>query len=422
MSRIWVSLFLLASLAARAETFPSSPPPFSIDEAVAMAVRDNPELAGLRARWEAMQEQPAQARALHNPMFTYGGMDAASGGSWPDTNQKRFMLQQDLPGFGKRGLREGVAVQEAEMMRYDLETATRDVVMNVKNQYVELAAVRQVLLLLQEEEGLLRRMEKVAETQYAPGARTQVDVLAAQAEITRLKQKQLDFQARDNTLQAKLNILLNRGVEDPLKVEASPTGPEFGDEVAPLLELASANRPEIRLAQARIQRDEQEIRLRKKESAPDYRVGLEYRDMGTSDDMAMFTIGVDLPIWRTKERAGIRAAGDRQASSQAALESANQLSALAVQDAHFQWMTAKRTLELTRMELIPQAEARFNASEAGYRTGQVDFMDLLASERALLDAKIMAVQTEGTVGVQAARLERAIGMDAMNGTTDGSPQ
>ena len=37
------------------------------------------------------------------------------------------------------------------------------------------------------------------------------------------------------------------------------------------------------------------------------------------------------------------------------------------------------------------------------------FMDLLESERFLLGAKAMAAMTEGTVGVQAARLERAVG-------------
>jgi cobalt-zinc-cadmium efflux system outer membrane protein len=98
-----------------------------------------------------------------------------------------------------------------------------------------------------------------------------------------------------------------------------------------------------------------------------------------------------------------------RASSQAAREAAERQSALDVQEASISLQTARRTLELYRTELIPQAEARFSASEAGYRTGRVDFMDLLESERFLLGAKIMAAMAEGTLGMQAARLERAVG-------------
>jgi outer membrane protein TolC len=68
-------------------------------------------------------------------------------------------------------------------------------------------------------------------------------------------------------------------------------------------------------------------------------------------------------------------------------------------------------LELYKTELIPQAEARFNASETGYQTGKVDFMDHLESQRFLLTIRVMAVQAEGNIGIQLARLERAVGVN-----------
>ena len=68
-----------------------------------------------------------------------------------------------------------------------------------------------------------------------------------------------------------------------------------------------------------------------------------------------------------------------------------------------------RTFDLYKLSLIPQAEARFEASEASYRTGKTDFLDLLESERFLLNARVMAAMAEGNIGVQHARLERAVG-------------
>jgi outer membrane protein TolC len=98
-----------------------------------------------------------------------------------------------------------------------------------------------------------------------------------------------------------------------------------------------------------------------------------------------------------------------QVYSQAAKEAAEQQTSFDVQDASFKLQTALRTLELYRTELIPQAEARFKASEASYRAGKTDFMELLESERFLLNARIMLAMTEGATGVQAAKLERAVG-------------
>jgi outer membrane protein TolC len=407
--RVTLVTGLLAAMPAAVVAEPPVAADLTLTAAVEQAVRENAQLKSLRARWEAMRERPAQAGTLPDPMFTYGGMDMASGGTWPDTDEKRFMIQQAFPWLGKRGLREGIAAKDAEAMQRDLEAMTRDVVMRVKERYYDLGAVQRVIAITREEAEVLQRMAKVAETLYAAGERTQGDVLKAQSEITLLKQKLLELQAREATITATLNTLLNRRADRVLRVAAHPPGGGLSDTAGALFALAAMNSPEILAAQAQVERYELEKRLMARESVPDTTLGMEYRDLGASDDMVMFTVSVDLPVRRSKYRAGIREAEKMRASSQAAREAAERQSALDVQEASISLQTARRTLELYRTELIPQAEARFSASEAGYRTGRVDFMDLLESERFLLGAKIMAAMAEGTLGMQAARLERAVG-------------
>jgi len=388
--------------------------------ALDLALRDNADLRSLRTKWEAMQERPAQVGALSNPMFTYSAMDMASGGTWPNTGEKRFMVQQEFPWAGKRGLREGIAIKDAEVMQHELEAMTRDVVMMVKESYFDLYAIQRVIAITREEESVLRRIVKVTETMYATGERSQVDVLKAQSEITMLKQKLLESQSQENTLKAKLNTLLNRRVDNPMGLAITPPQVGFSDNMKLLYAMAVTNRPEIQAAQTQIDRYALEKKLMAKESLPDYKLGLEYRDIAASDNMLMFSVSIDLPIRRGKYRAGVREAERMQASSEAALEAAKRQSSLDVQDAHFKWVTAQRTLELYSTELIPQATARFNASESGYRTGKVDFMDLLESERFLLGAKMMKAMAEGTAGMQAARLERALGTtSSANGIAEG---
>src|SRR5450756_1919639 len=90
-----IAVFLLALAWGGLQTVEAQAPVaatnLTLNEVVDLAVRDNPQLQSLRTRWEAMQERPAQAGALPNPMFTYSGMDRVDGGKFPDTDEKRFM-------------------------------------------------------------------------------------------------------------------------------------------------------------------------------------------------------------------------------------------------------------------------------------------------------------------------------------------
>jgi outer membrane protein TolC len=258
---------------------------------------------------------------------------------------------------------------------------------------------------------VLKRMAQIAETMYSTGERTQQDVLKAQTEVTMIQQQLLEYEQQEATLKGKLNQLLNRPADSTLglAVTAPPVGGELRD---------AAVRPEIKKAQAELQRSQYERDLMQKESWPDYRVGLEYghmnagfSDFSNSENVLMLTFGIDLPIWQSKYRAGVREAEKMIEAGQAELEAAQQQTTFDARDARFKLQAARQSLELYRKQLIPQAKMRYEASEAGYRTGKVDFMDLLESQRFLLNARIMAAMAEANVGMQAARLERAIGPD-----------
>ena len=390
---------------------------FPLSSAVERALRDNAELRSLRARADAMQERPAQARALPNPMFAYSGMNSVDGARGPSTNEKYFMVQQEFPWFGKRDLREGVARKDAAAMSIEAESMAQDIAMQVKETYFDLQAVQRAIGIARGESDVLQRIEKIAESAYTTGARTQQDVLKAKSETILLWQRLLELASQENTLKARLNLLLGRAPDAPLGAPSTPPCTHFTAQAETVSGLATANRPEIRAAETRVARYELERQLMAKESLPDYKLGLEYRRIGNADDMLMFTVSIDLPIRASRIAAGAREAEKMKVAAEAAREAATQKSRFEVQDAWFKWQTARRTLDLYRKELIPQAEARFKASEAGYQTGKVDFMDLLESQRFLLNARVMAVMAEGALGMQFARLERAAGV-ALTPTTD----
>ena len=314
---------LRTTSAAYAEVPPAEAVSLTLDQAVSLAVRDNAQLRSLRAKTRAMQERPAQAGALPNPMFTYSGMDLADRGGWPDTAEKRYMLQQEFPWFGKRELREGIATKDADTMQRELEAMSQGVVMSVKESYYDLYATQRVLAITREEAAILQNILKVAETMYATGDRSQADAIKAQTEVTMLKQKLLELQSQENMLKAKLNTLLGRRADSLLELSGPPPEAALPENVKALFSLAAENRPEVLAAQTQVERYALEKRLMQKEYLPDYKLGLEYRSLNKDDDMLMFTVSVELPIWQSKNRAGVREAMEMMISSQAAREAAH---------------------------------------------------------------------------------------------------
>ena len=384
---------------------------FTLQQLVDKAMAANPQLSVGRGKWEAARERPAQMGALANPTFTYKGMDGTSIGNFPNTEEKRFEVEQAFPWFGKRTLRKHVAAQDARVMEQDYGALVRETVREVKETYYELRAVRQVMTITRKEAAVLQQLESVVRTVYASGKAPQVDVLKAQAEQTMLSQRLLELEPRDNSLQSKLNVLMDRDPGAPLILAETSSPFTIGPEstLDQLLSLAARQRAEIGRAQAELERAQAARQLMAREYFPDYSLGLEYRSYRDSPDMAMFTVGVELPVWQGKYRAGVREAEKMMAANEAALAAVHNQVRQEVQQAQVNLAKARQALQLYQQALIPQAIARFSASEAGYRTGQVGFLDLLESERFLLNARSMAAMAEGNVGVQLARMEQAVG-------------
>lgn len=392
---------------------PVAPTNFTLAAAVDLALRENPELREMRARWEAMRERRAQAHALPNPMLSYGAMGPHNDYNFPDTEEKRLGLEQAFPWFGKRALRGQIAEKDAEAMQGEYEAMRREVAMMVKESYFDLYALEQVLVITRAQEDVLKRMEQTTQTKYAAGSVGQQDVIKAQAEITMLRQRMIDLEQQGNVSRARLNRLLNRPADSVFGKPVTPPPDAAAQDLQSLIERAERRRPEIAMKRARAEQADLERRLMTKEYFPDVKLGVESRSFKEGDDMVMAMVSIELPLWWGKNRAGVREAERMIEARAAGVDAARRETVYDVQDAYYKLTTARRTLELYRQALLPQAEARFAASEAGYRVGKVDFLDLLESERFLLDVRVMAAMTEGNLGMQSARLERAVGEESL---------
>ena len=385
-------------------------PEITLYQAEREALGRNARLTALASVRDAMKERPQQAAGFPNPMATYRGMDATDRGKFPDTGEKRFEIEQSLPGYGKRALREETALKDVAVAELELSVQMLEVVRMVREAGFELQAVQEAATIAREEEGLLDGMAKAVDARYVTGEATQADMIRAGTEITLLKQRLSELDGRRKTLTARLMLLLNRNDDHPLERIVAclvPGGPV--PDVKLSVALALAVRPEVRAARLKTERGDLQRRLAARESRPDYRVGLEYRTLERQDDMVMFMVGVELPIWQGKNHAAVREASRLVSAGESDLESVRRQVELEVQEACYRMETARRSLELYERELLPQAAVRVQSSEAGYRAGRGALSEWLESERFQLDVRTRVTMAGSELGIAWAALERAVG-------------
>jgi outer membrane protein TolC len=82
-----------------------------------------------------------------------------------------------------------------------------------------------------------------------------------------------------------------------------------------------------------------------------------------------------------------------------------------VKDAYARFESAMRLIELYETSFIPQAEGALKASLTGYEANQIDFLNLLDSQRMLLDIKLDYYKTRVDLEMAKAELEQAAGTD-----------
>jgi cobalt-zinc-cadmium efflux system outer membrane protein len=393
--------------AARAD-LPENP---TLAEYLALAASNNPGLAAAEAKWKAAQERVPQAKSLDDPRISY----RTSLGK--DMRQHEVVIEQMFPWFGKLDLRGEVARQEAEAAQQQYHAQALKVAYQVKNAYYEYYYLARAIDLARQNRDLVKGLGDIALARYKTGAGGYQDVTRAQVELGKLGDQVRTLEDSRGAAAARLNAALNRPTGAPLPwPKAIPQSEiEVASDDQVIEWLAGAN-PELKAMDHDIARERTSIDLAKKDYWPDVGVGVGYMNqveqMIKSDDhMVVGMISVTLPIWREKYAAGVREAEFRRdAALKMRADRANMLGA-DVKMALYQMRDARRKMVLYRDTLIPKAKESLQATEAAFRTGQANFVDLVDGEKTLLEFQLMYERMLADHAQRAAELEMIVGKE-----------
>jgi cobalt-zinc-cadmium efflux system outer membrane protein len=390
-------------------------PPLTLEAALDEALAKNPTLVALRRQFEAARLRPAQERFLMPPTFEAQIWQWPLGSANPlDTNMYMFTVGQDIPGRGKRRARAAVLDKEAEAAGNEIAVRAREVVDQVKRAYADLFLARAHIDIHLASVELLRQLADVSEARYAAGRLSQQDVLKAVVEISKLHEELVGMEERARIAQAALNTLLDRPPDAPIGPVGAPRERIVLPAVAALQRVALERHPELRQAALERERAEAALSAAKAEYHPDFLVGGGYFLMPRDRDAWTVSLGITWPgaPWSRKRldarvaeaRAEIEAAAARQRVVENALR-------FAIQEAYVRVESASQRAALLRTSVLPQSEQTFEVSRIAYQADRVGFVDLLDSQRVLLDAQLAYYRALSDLEQALADLERAVGVD-----------
>ena len=401
--------------------------PLTPDVAMTIAIRDNPSLAQIRARYDAMREIPSQVGALPDPTINLNAMNFPTNsfdqGQEPMT-QVQIGFSQMFPFPGKLGLKKEAAEFEAEALGHSVEEAIRQLRRNVSTKWWQLYYLDRATDTLSRNQGLLRQFITVARTKYETGKGLQQDVLLAQLELSKLLDQEIKLTAMRRTQAIALNVLMDQlpSITIALPANVSTQMPELIAEET-LGALASNERARLKQMQSKVESAQARLKLAKRGYYPDFMVGMNYGDRsgmngpprgGEREDFASLMIGIKVPLYAKRKQA--KAVAQRHSEvemSRHALRN-EQGSVLAeVSRGVTDYQRAKQQFSLFETGIIPQAKQTVSSMLAGYQVNEVDFLNLVRSQITLFNYELQYWRALSEANQALARLEAAVGKESI---------
>lgn len=384
----------------------------SVEVLIDQVLARNPSLAQMVAAWQAAAARYPQVTSLDDPMFG-GTVGPASIGSDDVDFAYRLEISQKYPFPGKRCLRGQTAQAEARAAGHDVEDMRLQLVESARSAFYEYFLVDRALAVNQQALKLLKEFRDNAESRYKTALVPQQDVLQADVEIGRQRERQLTLERMRQVAVARINTLMHLPTQTSLP--SPPQQIALGEAIpdVPLLQAqALAQRPDLQAVADHLAAEQAALALAHKEFCPDFEVMAAYDafwQRPEQDLRPQLALRMNLPV-RTARRCGaIVEAEARVAQRRAELEKQKDQINFQVQEACAQVQESEKAVRLYTETILPAAEANVKAAQSAYVTGKTPFLSLIEAQRNLVGLRDRSYEVIADYYRRKATLERVIG-------------
>jgi len=375
-----------------------------LQEAIDIALRQNPNLLAARSDVDAAGANERSASTLANPEVIVSPNIAGESGS-----DSAVLVVQPLEINGSRTIRTRIARAEKDATGAAYRSVERDVIRSVKQAYWDIAQARNIVDLNQANMELADALYQAAKRQSDVGSAPGAQAIKAQVELSRARQDLARSESDLAQTKALLNTLLGRPAETPFGLADELAFDPVEIDGNKLRTSAEANRPELAEAQSLLTARKAEIKAVDARRRPDLTIQARQETFGGDAGLA---VGITLPLldWGSIRHDRKRAEATADAQSKR-LEAVRNTVALDVDSALREVGRSRTLIEEYERGVLSQAEQLAEMAQKGYKTGANNYLEVLEAQRTLRAVRTGYYTALADYRKALAQLEWATGMD-----------
>ena len=386
----------------------------SLSEATAAALANNPTIKESLHKWNAARARVPQAAAWDDPKIGAESRVQRYISVPPNAFMDQVVsVEQVVPITGKNLARARIAAAEALSAYEDVRRQQLDVIAAARASFFRLANAYEQLEINRKNIESLQQIADISRAKYEAGTQSAADVLVAETDASKLEEAQRDLERHFSDEQSRLNQLMNRDAFAPLGKPAAASVQPPNLSPTHLRPLVLTRRPEVKVAEAKVEAQKSKLQLARREWIPDPALGVKgqrYND--ASQTISELDVGVSFSVpWVNfrKYSAGVREAGEEVNAAQHGLEREQKEALRLLRDQLEKIETFHHHVELFRDKLVPQARQAFEANQLAYESGKASFLDWITSQRVLREIEATARMHLTDYQVAIAELEAIVG-------------
>jgi outer membrane protein, heavy metal efflux system len=396
------------------------PAELTVDELVARAIADSPDLRAARAEVDAAAARVGQAALRPNPTLELGGQKAIS----PDNNVTAGVtLPLDLNGR-KEG-RVGVAEREIAVKRALLAERERRLRGDIRLKAGDLLAARRNLDVTDELLRVNRDALTLVSRRVAEGAATALDENLTLVEVNRLDASRQLLANRLDLATLALKALAGLPPDAPLTIRGELAAPPTVPDRAAPVQQALAQRPDLLAARAEVAATQARVRKEEADGRWDASVNVGYQRMETGFGLRGLTdsggtrpiqdvfhyfgggISIMLPV-RNQNQGNVAAARAETVAAERRRDFMELMARQEVEAAFVQHEAARRSLRIYESGVRDVARRNLDVVRQAYQLGRGTLLDVIAEQRRYIEIENGYTDVLKQVYDAAVEIERAI--------------
>jgi len=357
-----------------------------VEEAVNLAMENNPELNRIFEEIEVQESLKGAAWGIESPELFYLAK-SIDGNSF---TEKRYGISQSFT-FPLTGYYQNRKVKtELEAVRLNYEAFRKSVIAGVKKAYTQLAYALKNLELVQKEVELADDLREIAKTRFKVGESTEIDIIQTDIRYSQAVNNLLEAeQQRHNARYALFSIIGLTPAKQAYDITYSDTL-SFKDvsiSQSEVLQNIQAT-PLFESVQKFVESAEKNLKAAKSGYLPDLRADYYRQDFGSGFDFNGFEIGVSIPLWFGLNE--VNSVNRAKAEVRQAEWKAHEILIIANEEAERAWHGYEKSREaiLTHKNFIEaRSDSLLELTSEGYRMGELDLFRLLEAQRTFLNVQ-----------------------------------